>query len=86
VKRLLVADTGSRDTRLYFVNVSGFRVAESELWDRIYAPAAAADTPTNIMPSQRRGLEPGEDLGDGVGIGLGFEAEGGGEGEAAIEA
>jgi hypothetical protein len=38
------------------------------------------------MPSQRRGLEPGEDLGDGVGIGLGFEVEGGGEGEVAIEA
>lgn len=52
----------------------------------MYAPAAAADAPTNIMPSQRRGLEPEEDFGDGVGIGLGFEVEGEGEGEVAFEA
>jgi hypothetical protein len=50
----------------------------------MYAPAAAADAPTNIMPSQRRGLEPGEDFVDGVGIGFGFEVEGDGDGDGEV--
>jgi hypothetical protein len=35
VKRLLVAEMGTRETRLYFVKVSVLRVAEEGVWVRM---------------------------------------------------
>jgi hypothetical protein len=66
VKRLLVDETGSLDTRLYLVKVSGLRVSDAGLCDRKYAPVLPAAIVIMAMPTQRFFGDGGADFGEAV--------------------
>ena len=53
MKRLLVEETGSLDTRLYLVKVSGLRVADPGPCDLTYAPVPPAAIVTSAIPTHR---------------------------------
>lgn len=70
MNRLLVEETGSLETRLYFVNVSGLRVSDFGFCERKYAPVPPAAIVMIAIPTQRFFAE-----GGGVALEEGVDVE-----------